>query len=586
MPEQAGADRDGIGTAARPPGGTLPLWPAALLIALGAAIYANSLRGVFLLDDVMWIVENPRLRQAWPEALGLDGARPVLAASLALNYLWSGLETWSYHLVNAAAHIAAGLALFGVARRTLRLPGTGRSSPAQADGIALAAAALWLAHPLQTAAVDYVVQRGEVFMGLFCLLTLYALIRAAGAARPAGWLAVAVASCAAGMGSKESMVVAPALAATYDVIFLTGSARETLRRRWSFYLALAATCALLVPWFVRLQGASNASAGFAVREATPLTYALTQPGVVLHYLTLTVWPHPLSIDYGRPFAQRAAEVWPALAAVALLLGATAWALWRSPRWGYLGLWFFVALAPASSFVPVADACFEHRMYLPLAALTTLAAAGAGLAWSRRGELASAAPYAPAAVAAIVVAALGTATVARNAEYRDAAALWRGALEVNPRNARAQFNYGHELARGGRAPEGLAHMARAAELKPGDAAVRNGYGKALAMAGRTEEARREFEAALAANPRMARALDNLGVLEARAGRFARAAEFFARAVELRPEDAEARNNLGMALLRLGRRAEGVAQLREAARLRPDAPAFRRNLNRAEAAAPGN
>ncbi len=38
------------------------------------------------------------------------------------------------------------------------------------------------------------------------------------------------------------------------------------------------------------------------------------------------------------------------------------------------------LAPTSSIVPIVDLAFEHRMYLPLAAVVTLVCFGAGLGW--------------------------------------------------------------------------------------------------------------------------------------------------------------------------------------------------------------
>jgi len=56
--------------------------------------------------------------------------------------------------------------------------------------------------------------------------------------------------------------------------------------------------------------------------------------------------------------------------VAALLALTIWALIKWREWGFLGVWFFVILAPTSSFVPIQDAAFEHRMYLPLAAVAT------------------------------------------------------------------------------------------------------------------------------------------------------------------------------------------------------------------------
>jgi hypothetical protein len=47
----------------------------------------------------------------------------------------------------------------------------------------LATALIWLVHPLNSEAINYVTQRTESMMALFYLLTIYASIRALGSAR-------------------------------------------------------------------------------------------------------------------------------------------------------------------------------------------------------------------------------------------------------------------------------------------------------------------------------------------------------------------------------------------------------------------
>jgi len=70
-----------------------------------------------------------------------------------------------------------------------------------------------------------------------------------------------------------------------------------------------------------------------------------------------------------------------------LLFATIYALVRKPMLGFLGAWFFAALAPSSSIVPViTQTVAEHRMYLPLAAVVALAVGGS-FAWLGRRSLA-------------------------------------------------------------------------------------------------------------------------------------------------------------------------------------------------------
>ena len=136
--------------------------------------------------------------------------------TLVLNYAWSAGNPWSYHLVNAAAHVLAALALFGIVRRTLELPAlAGRCGP-RAAPLALTIALLWMVHPLQTESVTYVIQRAESFMGLFYLLALYCLIRGHGSPHPCRWYAGAVASGLLGVGCKEVIVTLPVVALAYD----------------------------------------------------------------------------------------------------------------------------------------------------------------------------------------------------------------------------------------------------------------------------------------------------------------------------------------------------------------------------------
>ena len=42
-----------------------------------------------------------------------------------------------------------------------------------------------------------------------------------------------------------------------------------------------------------------------VKNVSWLQYALSQPGVILHYLALSFWPAELCLDYAWPVAQTA-----------------------------------------------------------------------------------------------------------------------------------------------------------------------------------------------------------------------------------------------------------------------------------------
>ena len=112
-----------------------------------------------------------------------------------------------------------------------------------------------------------------------------------------------IAACALGMGAKEVMATAPIVVLLYDRCFLSGSFREALRRRLTLYLGLAATWAILGALLIAYPWGGTTGAGFGLAAAGPWQYARTQPGVILHYLRLSVWPNSLCLDYGWPIAR-------------------------------------------------------------------------------------------------------------------------------------------------------------------------------------------------------------------------------------------------------------------------------------------
>ncbi len=540
------------------------------LVLAGVAAYHNSFSTPFVFDDLAAIVDNPSIRRlgALGEVLaparqgGLTVAgRPLVNLSFALNYAISGTQVWSYHVFNLAIHLAAGLALFGLVRRTLEGRGRGpaRESFSPRPGAtapALAAAALWTLHPLQTESVTYVVQRAESLAGLLVLLTLYAFVRGATVAR-GGWLVASVAACAGAMASKEVAVAAPLLVLLYDRTFVSGTFGAAWRARRGYYLALAATWLLLLV-LVLGTGGRGGTAGFGT-AISPWSYALTQCRAIVHYLRLCLWPEPLVFDYGIATVRTAGEVgWQALGVLGLV-GGTLWALWRRPVAGFFGAWFLALLAPSSSFVPVVTQTMaEHRMYLPLAAVVVAVVAVSSVRLGRGAQLG----WGLAALACLF------ATAARNTAYRSALALWADTAEKFPTNARAHNNLGEARFRAGQNADAIASYRRALELQPRYPETHYNLGVALAARGELPAAIAHYETALRIDPDYPQALNNLGNALVAAGRVADALPRYEEALARQPAFAEAHNNLGNALLQLGRAREALPHFETARRLRPD------------------
>lgn len=546
------------------------VWLGALAIGLGAAVaYHNSFGGPFVFDDLPSILDNPSIRNlatAWSPPAGWGftvSGRPLLNFSLALNYAVGGTGVWSYHALNWGIHVAAGLVLFGVVRRTVARISTNerraQAIPPYSDTSAWFAAVvalLWTVHPLQTESVTYVIQRAESLMGLFYLLTLYGFVRAVEAVRPARWLALSVGACLLGVGSKEVIVTAPVVVFLYDRTFVEGSFVAAWRARWKYYVALAATWGPLAALVLATGGDRGGT--FAYTPEAFAAYWLTQGEAVLRYLQLSVWPAPLVFDYG-PAVERSVAVSVAWGVpVVGLLGLTGWALVRRPVAGFFGATFFLVLAPTSVVPGITQVIVEHRMYLPLAAVV---AGLLGLAVNRLG------PRALVAGGALVVVATAL-TIARNADYRDELTLWQDTLAKRPENPRAHNNLGSIYFNRGEWVKALGYFEEAVRLQPTLAQNHFNRGQALQEVGRLEEAVVAYREAVRLLSYFAQADLKLGMVLLKLGRPAEALEPVAKAAGRLVEPAEAYYVLGQAYFELGRVGESLASYERALAARPE------------------
>jgi len=542
---------------------------AAALVLVAVVAYANSFGGPFIFDDKPAILENPTIRQLWPLSSVLTPppigssvtGRPLANLSLALNHAVSGEAVWSYHAVNLLLHVLSGLALFGIARRTLARPVVPPALRAAALPLGLIVALVWLVHPLLTECVTSVIQRTESLVGLCYLATLYAFVRSLDSSRPGRWQIVSVAVCLLGMSAKEVMVTAPLLVLLYDRTFAAGSLAAALRQRGGYYAALAATWLLLAALVATAGGTRGVAAGFGL-GVTPWTYALTQCRAIVLYLGLAFWPSPLVLDYGTDVVHGVSAVLPQALLLLALLALTLWAWVRRPMAGFLGVAFFLLLAPSSSVVPlVSQTIAEHRMYLPLAALVALILAGA-YRWAGRGALAA---------ALVVAAGFTVLTLRRNTDYRSEEAIWTDTVAHAPGNPRAQVNLAECLLKLDRPAEALAPAQEAVRLRPDFPEARANLGIALARLGRPEEALPQCLEALRLQPNGAREHRNLGGVLLQLGRWPEAVEHFETALRLAPDAPDAlvmRHNLGRALLQAGRLPAAIEQFQAVLRIAPD------------------
>lgn len=615
---------------------------ALLLTLLVFGAFINGIKGPYIFDDADSILNNTSIRSlktalAPPMQNGITvSGRPILNFSFALNYLFCETRNEGVHLGNILIHALAALAFWGVVRRTLLMPAFAGRFSRDASWIAWLAAALWAVHPLQTESVTYAVQRAESLVGLFYLLTLYCFIRYNNT-RNWLWFASSVTACLLGMGTKEVMATAPFVIFLYDRTFLSGTFRKAwLQHRW-LHLAHAATLLLLAALVI-----ATKSRGGSVGTDDTVTrwgYLCTQAYAMLRYVQLSVWPVGLTLDYGTLIVRDILTIVSCGLVVIGAIAAVIWALVRRPMLGFLGVWFFVILAPSSSFIPVnTQTIAEHRVYLALGAIIVGLVIIAYKFLGQRSWI----------LLALLIVPATTATIARNKLYLNEVAVWEDTVAKRPENYRAWVSLGayrlhkeknpaaaeKDLERAlaikpnhkeglnclgqtwvklGRHQEGLAlivkslridpdshglnagaggaymdaglyeqalpHFIKALEPNPTNSTINYNLANCLMKLGRDAEAERRFRIAIEGSPEDIDALNNLGTLLRRNGRIDEAIGFFSRAIELSPNSAKAHNNIGIAYMIQGKADDSLKHLREAARLEPGSYETRSNLAQA-------
>lgn len=522
--------------------------------------YLSGLRAPFVFDDVPNLLENPALRASttatdWRTVAGDPGAtlsgRPLILASFLLNKALTGVSAPGFRAGNLVIHIAGALLLFGLCRRLLGLPALRRYFPGGETVPAFLIAALWALHPLQTSAVTYVVQRAESLTALCYLGTLYAFVRALTDTPKPGWLIGSVMFCAAGMTGKETMVTAPLAVLLLDASLFSGAVGTALRRRGPYYLALAATWVILAMLVVGT-GGRGGTAGFD-STVTVWSYLLTQCGALVGYAALVVWPHPLVFDYGTATVGSLSEVWWQALLVLSALTAAAWLWFRRSHAALPLVWFFLVLAPTSSFVPIASQTVaEHRLYLAMLGPLTLLVA---LVWRWLGTKAL-----PALLTVAVI--FGILTSLRNHNYRSELTLWRDTVQKRFENPRARINLARAELAAGNPEEARDQLQMALRLDPVSADAHYNLGVVYARLAQPTAAEAAYREAVRFRPAYAEAWNNLGTIRLYDGKPEEAMDMFQRALEIRPRYAEAQANLALALLESGRTDEALAAARTA------------------------
>jgi len=347
------------------PGSRIPSRWISVIILFVIALFAYgiySFRVPLVFDDLQTIQRNTSVRFGefyW----NLLSARSVLYLTFTLNYLWSGQEVWSYHLVNFLLHLVNGFFIFLLGERIFGLAGLDALRSRQ---YATLAAAFFLIHPVQTESVTYISSRSELLSTCFYLTGF--LVYVFWPKEKIGFLcslAVAV-PYFFGLGSKETVITLAATIFLYDFLFLSKADFRALLTRWRFYAIYLLGCTAAIYYLLTTALRNTVGSSVSVNLSW-WHYFLTELRVIVRYVRLVFLPIGLNLDYD--FRPSTSPLELSVIGSFVFLCGIAWLGWwlrrRAPVFSFSIFWFFITLAPTSSVVSIVDVIFEHRLYLPL-----------------------------------------------------------------------------------------------------------------------------------------------------------------------------------------------------------------------------
>ncbi|MFL2947667.1 MAG: tetratricopeptide repeat protein [Nitrospinales bacterium] len=420
-----------------------------LLVLSSTGIYFNSLKGSFQFDDV------PLINSQWIENLESFNRsvkissfenRPVLLWTYALNNSLGKNKEFGFHLFNLMLHIGVTLLIFFLVLKTssfqrsfnnIHNKNPEESNPASIWIFPFITALIFSLHPLNTDSISYISSRSSVLATFFYLFSLYLFLNLFNLEKKKTFSAnnlivilLVVTTMYLSLASKLIAATLPLLMSFWYFIFSRKDMEALWKRSWAYlFIILISITVLFLLGDLWIYNAKDQ--GLELYGQLP--YLLIQIKIIVfYYLKLFLFPINLSVDSGMPFSSITEDPFIILA-ILIIFGILIAAIKSRNIWLLVGTaWFFITLAPTSSFIPLNDLAVEHRTYLPMT-LGVCMAVGWGISrlypiW-RFGFL------------SLIIIPFSLGTITRNSDWISEISLWEDVARKNPSSSRAHNNLG-------------------------------------------------------------------------------------------------------------------------------------------------
>ena len=393
---------------------TIPSWiiPSILIITFLAYIPVLN-AGFVSWDDGEYVYENPFFKANDLSSLLAEPMQgnfhPLTMLSLYFNYLISGFDAWSYHLLNVIFHLLNCFLVF----RLAMLLSNGKTI------VAFVTAILFGIHPVHVESVAWVAERKDVLYTVFFLAALISYFKYAKTNSRKHYL-FSVLLFVLSLLSKPSAVIFPLVLFCTDLLLKRELNKKLILEKIPF--GILALIMGIVTYYAQHEAGSFGKIHFDL--ITKVLYGFY--GIMMYIIKLFI-PANLAVFYPYPpiNVRLPAEYYIAPVFFAILAFVFFYSLKRNRVIAFGILFYIINLLLVLQFLPVGSAVIAERYtYIPYMGLFFI------LGWlidrSARGKISKASLF-----ISPVVLLFSILTWRQASTWHDSASLWDNAIKNRP-----------------------------------------------------------------------------------------------------------------------------------------------------------
>ncbi len=435
----------------------------AFVLGIIALTYSNHFHNDFHFDDAHTVRDNGYIRDlkniplfftdcATSSAMpSHQGYRPLVTTTLAIDYWLSknttkdqdGYNVLWYHLSNFSWFLMIVVLMYFVQRKIYNY-----AFEEKYNHYFALLGCLW--YGLTTAnaeTVNYIISRSDILSTLAIIASFAVYTEFPKWRKYYLYLLPAI----IGMFAKETTIMfAPALIA-YDFMIEKQKSFSDLfsvKGLKTFFKSIVVGLPALVICVALAIFAMKMTKVFEMGGYSTLFYAVSQPYIILHYVTQFFFPFGLSADTDIPMVVSLNDD-RLFIGFAFLIGLIILAFktsetkqWRPFSFGLV--WFLLMLLPTSSFIALAEVTNDHRVFLPyIGLIISMITLLANLYYYLLKEKVVL-KYGVLGITLLAISGYAYGTHQRNKIWKTDETLWKDVTEKSPNNGRGWMNYGLNL----------------------------------------------------------------------------------------------------------------------------------------------